>query len=220
MTRESERLYVYALAAPGLPPHFTVLGHRLRSLPLGDVAVVVERRPAPDFTADAVRQQHEIVTRLASRATAILPARFGSVTDDASLRSLVARRRSDIVAALEQVRGCVQMTIRIFGSTGEVPDDRASGARTGTEFLEGRRERARRVPPEVEVVRRHLGAHVKAERVAAGEREGLLTVFHLILQSAVDDYRRHSSGVASTLRARAVTVTGPWPAFAFAPELF
>ena len=67
MTARNDRLYVYALAEPGLPRQFTVLGHRLRSLPLDGVEVVIEHRPPPDFTTDAVSRQHAIVTRLASR---------------------------------------------------------------------------------------------------------------------------------------------------------
>ena len=81
MTARNDRLYVYALAEPGLPRRFTVLGHRLRSLPLDGVEVVIEHRPPPGLTTDEVRRQHAIVTRLASRQPAILPARFGSIAD-------------------------------------------------------------------------------------------------------------------------------------------
>ena len=232
MTARNDRLYVYALAEPGLPRQFTVLGHRLRSLPLDGVDVVIEHRPPPDFTTDAVRRQHAIVTRLASRQPAILPARFGSIADEASLRSLVSRRRKEIVAALEQVRGCAQMTVRIVtptvptvstlspGSADARSGDPASSARTGTEFLERRLERARHVPPEVEILRRELGSLVRSERVAAGEREGLVTVFHLVPHQKLDAYRRHASGLLSKLQPRTVRVTGPWPVFAFAPDLF
>jgi hypothetical protein len=151
------------------------------------------------------------------------------------LRSLVSRRRKEIVAALEQVRGCAQMTVRIVtptgprvptvstlprGSAGARSGDSVSSARTGTEFLERRLERARHVPPEVETLRRELGSLVRSERVAAGEREGLVTVFHLVSHQELDAYRRHASGLASKLQPRTVSVTGPWPVFAFAPDLF
>jgi hypothetical protein len=235
MTERNDRLYVYALAQPGLPRQFTVLRHRLRSLPLDGVDVVVEHRPPPDFTTDAVRRQHAVVTRLAARQPAILPARFGSIADEASLRSLVSRRRKEILAALEQVRGCVQMTVRIViptiptapmvatpspGLADARSGEPLSSARTGTEFLQRRLERARHVPHEVEIVRRELGSLVRSERVAAGEREGLVTVFHLVPHQDLDAYRRHASRLQSKLQPRTVSVTGPWPVFAFAPELF
>jgi Gas vesicle synthesis protein GvpL/GvpF len=99
-------------------------------------------------------------------------------------------------------------------------DAPASSARTGTEFLERRLERARHVPPEVEILRRELGSLVRSERVAAGEREGLVTVFHLVSDQELDTYRRHASRLLSKLQPRTVSVTGPWPVFAFAPDLF
>ncbi len=220
MKPASEGIYLYALAEPDLPPHFTVLGRRLRNLPIGNVAAVVEKRAPPDFTTDAVRQQHAIITRLTSRLPVLLPARFGSATDEPALRALVSRHRPEILAAFEQVRGCVQMTVRIFGMSGEMPEEPRSGARTGTEFLERARERSKYVPPEAGIVRTEMSADVKAERIAAGERQGLLTVFHLVPLERLDLYRQRASGLPPMLPRHVVTVTGPWPVFAFAPELF
>jgi hypothetical protein len=98
--------------------------------------------------------------------------------------------------------------------------DPVSSARTGTEFLKLRLERARHVPQEVEILRRELGSLVRSERVAAREREGLVTVFHLVAHQKLDAYRRRASGLLSKLQPRIVSVTGPWPVFAFAPDLF
>jgi hypothetical protein len=221
MTPANDRVYVYALAEPGLPRRFTVMGHRLCSLALGEVDAVIESRRLPDFTTDAIRQQHALVARLAAREPAILPARFGSVADEPALRTLVSSHREEILAALEQVRGCAQMTVRLFfGSTNATRDVAAPAARTGTEFLNRRRQRARQLPAEVERVRRELGPVVRSERVAAGERGGLVTVFHLVPHSAIDDYRERAARLSQILLPLTVTVTGPWPVFAFAPELF
>jgi len=219
MKPASEGIYLYALAEPDLPRHLTVLGRRLRNLPIGNVAAVIERRAPPDFTTEAVRQQHAIITRLTARLPVLLPARFGSVTDEPALRTLVSRHRAEILAAFEQVRGCVQMTVRIFGMCDDVADEPRSGARTGTEFLEQARQRSKHVRPEAGIVRAAMSACVKAERIAAGERQGLLTVFHLVPLERLDLYRQRASGLHSML-SRHVTVTGPWPVFAFAPELF
>ena len=65
-----------------------------------------------------------------------------------------------------------------------------------------------------------MSAHVKAERVAAGERRRLVTLFHLVPHEGLEAYRRQASSLQGLLRPLTVTVTGPWPAFAFGPELF
>ena len=132
------------------------------------------------------------------------------------------RRRPDILAALRpgpRMRADDGARLRLADRCSDEPGIRR---RSGTEFLEQRRERAHHEPPEVEVVRRELGPLVKAERVAAGERgagssrsfTSSRDVSHRRLPPAV---RRQS---VAKLRPRTVTVTGPWPAFAFAPELF
>lgn len=220
MTRGNDRLYVYALAEPGLPRRFTILGRRLRTLPAGGVDVIVEAGASPELTADAVRHQHEIVARLAARAPAILPARFGSVAAAPELQTVIAHKRGEIAEALALVRGCAQMTVRVFGSSGSASAAAPAPARTGTEFMERLRARSHEVPPEAAVVSGAMSAHVKAERVAAGERRRLVTLFHLVPHEGLDAYRKQASSLQELLRPLTVTVTGPWPAFAFGPELF
>ena len=220
MQPRSEGIYVYALAEPGLPRHFTVLGRRLHALLIDDVAAVIERRQPPEFTTDAVRHQHAIITRLSSRLPVVLPARFGSFTDERSLRTLVSRHRRETLAAFEQARGCAQMTVRIFGPSAESADHARASVSTGTEFLERARARMKHAPREAGIVRAAMSECVKAERVATGERNGLLTVFHLVPLEWLESYRQRASGLQSLLPGHVVTVTGPWPVFAFAPELF
>ena len=220
MMRESDSLYVYALAAPGLPPRFTLLGHRLQTFAADGVDVIVERAAAPELTTDAIRHQHEVVTRLAQRASVILPARFGSSSSTMALREIVSQKRSEILDGFALVRGCVQMTIRIFGSGFLAPVEARTAPRTGTEFMERLRNRAHAVPPPVKIVRRMMSSYVKAERIADGGQERRITVFHLVARAAVGSYREGASELQGQLEPLIVTITGPWPVFAFVPELF
>jgi Anion-transporting ATPase len=79
---------------------------------------------------------------------------------------------------------------------------------------------AARRPPEAEIVRRKPGFLARAERAEAGERGLRLVVYHLVARRLVSRYRRRASVLQTLLTPYAVTVTGPWPVFAFAPELF
>jgi hypothetical protein len=83
-----------------------------------------------------------------------------------------------------------------------------------------RQERAHHVPPELDVIRRELGALVKDERVARGDGAIRAVVYHLVAKRALARYRRHAAVLPSLLAPHTVMVTGPWPVFAFAPELF
>jgi len=201
--------YVYALAGRGLPQKLRVLGRTLRTIAIGDVAVVVEdRAPRMQPTTDGLRQQHEIVVNLADRVDALLPARFGSRIGEATLRSIVNDHRAKIQEALSLVRGRRQMTIRVFGT----PEGTTPGARpesTGTEFLRALRERARHVPPEVSIVRDVIGDLAAAEIVEPGERGLRVTLFHLVAVDMTEAYRDRASVLEVSLAPHRVTITGP-----------
>lgn len=212
-------VYVYALSSPGLPRRLSVLGRRLNCIRIGDVDAIVERSTPPRRGLEDIQLQHRIVSHLAALDPALLPARFGSVVTEAALSSLVSERQDEIRAALRRVRNCEQMTIRVFGP----PDPDASvddPPGSGTEYLTRRRVHAQRHAPEVEVIRRELNAVVRAERVEPGERGIRVCVYHLVARRSVARYRRRAAVLPSMLAPHAVTVTGPWPVFAFAPELF
>ena len=216
-------LYVYALAAPGLPPRLKLQGRSLRIVPVSGIHAIVERgRVDRTPTADALRAQHDLVVSLARRVDAILPARFGSVVSEAQLESIVSTHHAAIQEALALVRGCDQMTIRVFG-TPPPEDDRAADAGeppvSGTAFLHRRRERAHAVPAEVADIRAAVADSVAGERIERGAGTLLVTVFHLVPRGARARYEERASSLQASLAPRLVRVSGPWPPFAFAPDL-
>lgn len=219
MTSRDRELYLYALAEPGLPRRMRLLGRSLRTLEIGPVHAVVGSREQPARPdARALAEQHAIVVRLAARSAALLPARFGSVVSEVSLRAVLASHAAAIVQALTMVRGCDQMTIRVFGppDASRPVEVRNAG---GAAYLQSRRALARHVPAEAQTIRRALGSCVTAERVEPGASAIRLTVHHLVPKAAAARYQRRASALQDRLEPWRVTVTGPWPAFAFAPEL-
>lgn len=219
MRGEADRqLYVFALSTPGLPRRLTVLGRRLEVLRFGKVEAIVSASYRPEPDTDHVKAQHEIVSRLSGRVRALLPARFGSLVTEQSLRSLVASRGPELLAALKRVRGCDQMTIRIFGAPDRAPTP-VEDSRSGADYLRDRRARAHREPSEAVLVRREMTAVVEAERSEPGHGALRVTIYHLVRRTRLAAYRRRASALQASLAPHTVKVTGPWPVFAFAPEL-
>ena len=214
-------LYVYALAPPGLPGRFTIFGRRLRTIGFPGIDAIVERGAQVEPSTEAVKRQHSVVTLLSARNPAVLPARFGSVVTAETLGSLLARHRDEVLSAFRRVRGCDQMTVRLFGE----PEERTaaeSASASGTAYLEQRRTRAHPESAEVALIRRVLGACLRAERVESGRHGVRVTVFHLVPRKRLAAYQRQALVLQQQLRegGATITVTGPWPVFAFAPELF
>jgi hypothetical protein len=195
----------------------------LRLVAVGDLVAVVGDLPGtPELTAMTLRAQDAVLRRLATVVDAVLPARFGTlVDDDSALLDALDRRRPQLTAALARVAGCEQMTLRVWGDGGAPPpagggDDVAG---PGTRYLASRRrahELGHRVP-EIEPLRPRLADLVRAEHVERHDRPPLLaTVQHLVPRGAGARYVAVVDDVRPRLGPWRVSVTGPWPPYAFA----
>ena len=189
---------------------------RLQTADYDGIHVVYERRGAGPAINDAeLRAQHALVIAIASRSRAVLPARFGSLIEKKQLTELIDRHRPEIGEALERVRDRVQMTVRVLGTP---PRSRpaVAPAMSGREYLE-RARLASSLPLPLQA-RRFLSAvqpYVVSERREPGADRLLATIYHLVDARRVTPYTQ-----ASGERIPGVIISGPWPPFAFSPQLW
>jgi hypothetical protein len=194
--------------------------------------------PVPP-TAQALRDHDRMVRRIAQAAPAILPVRFGTLVEsEQSLIKLLDTWSDDLQKALSLVDRHCQMTLRLFASPGAAPPGRADAAirdadnvghaaaaqtatRPGTSYLirRSREHAAAQSAPELDPLREPFEKIVAAERITRHKQGPLiLTAYHLIPRTAVTAYRRLLRRHAPALNGRAI-VSGPWPPYAFVPEL-
>lgn len=215
------KVYVYALVDRRLPP-VTLHGRRIESVKTAGLYALAERAvQAPAISEHALREQHDIVVRLAARSDAILPARFGSLLDRDELAAIVSARRAAITDALALVRGREQMTVRLRGAGPEDARPRPCPTRgPGAAYLETKRAAVGYPLPEaVDRLGRAMTRWIAAQRAEPGSVGVRVTIYHLIERGTSEDYRHALAAAADAARPYAVDVTGPWPPFAFAPEL-
>ena len=217
-------LYVFALAA-GKAGTFSAAGHRIEFVKADAVYAAVERldeRPA--VSEAALRTQHDIVARIAAKVDAILPARFGSLVDVEELERVVALRRDAIRDALDLVRGRAQMTVRLFDAEAAVPlahpvtaaskrhrlpagaaagDRRARAAAAGGGDYRGRQG--------------HRRGGAFGSRAGTRGGDGLSPGRS---RGGGRSTRRGSRRIQSGPDRTTMSVSGPWPPFAFVPELW
>jgi gas vesicle protein GvpL/GvpF len=217
---DHEEWEVYALAAGPLPSRLRVSGRSLRVFTVGPIAVIAGAlRPESRSTEETLRAQHALILALAERVDPLLPARFGSRTTVAGLDALIRPSLTTLLDALEHVRGRRQMTVRLTGPPAVEPP--RTDSTTGTAYLVQRRAAAHALPPEAASLRVAVNRFVIDERVQPGRGPIRATVFHLIAQGDVPGYRQAVEDVAasSALKPWSAAISGPWPPFAFAPEL-
>jgi hypothetical protein len=212
--------YVLALTSRNYPS-VIVDGRRIEFIKVENVFAAIERRAAPPALSETeLRSQHDIVNAIFNRTDDLLPVRFGAWIDDHELSNVVSRQQPAIREALELVRGRVQMTIRFLAPpSSEREDQQAGNHPTGTEYLQRRRNAQHWMPDEATSLKVAVRDFVVAERVSPSSegRAGSLNragLYHLISRDAVTAY----ATATLPFRTATLTVSGPWPPFAFVPD--
>lgn len=221
------QLYVLALTSQKYPS-LTVDGRRIEFIEVGNVVAAIERRAAPPAVSEIeLRSQHDAVSAMFSQADALLPVRFGAWIDEPELSNVVLRQQEKILESLELVRGRVQMTVRFLAPPAGEREDQPPRLHpeTGTEYLRARRNAQQWMPDEAMALKTAVRDLVVAERISPSseDRGGSFhraslrqvpSLYHLIARDAVAAY-----GTATLpFRTATITISGPWPPFAFAPD--
>ena len=213
-------LYVYALLGTSIA-RARLPRRKMEVIRVGGLFAAAERlRLRPALTEGALRRQYRIVVALSRLSPAVLPVRFGAFMTGDELAKILHARRSLLRRALKQVRGRAQMTVRIFGPPLVVLP--ANSPRTGAEYLRARAAVTRpALTPAARALVQAVSSVVDAQHVS-GSRGGVqLTIDHLVRRSNVERYRRQLSTCTGGLEPRLdIAVSGPWPPFAFAPDIW
>lgn len=218
-------VYIYAIAAEPIPLDdlIGVAKERL-SLVSTDTCHAIAGETTASISSDAetLRAQDALVRQLASRADALLPARFGArFADAAAARQAIEEMQTGLDRALARVRGCEQMTIRLFTDAETAPaaidaDADAEGG-PGTHYMRRRAAEARHATDVFDLVRAHMAAHVTDERIEQGRPPVIGSIHHLIPRGTAEAYRARLDELA--VRGMRMRVSGPSPAYAFAEAI-
>jgi hypothetical protein len=224
-------LYLYAIVSA---PLRAAVGRglrreRLEILPGRGYQVVLGRMDAPPNrpTPAAVRRHDATIRRIAAATEAVLPMRFGAVVaNEAAAARALAPRAQELARRLRHVRAREQMTLRVFHARQPAPLDPAVARRTraapgpGTRYLTERgRRSAPAEPSELGRIRRALRGLVADERVQRHRTPPLVaSVFHLVPRGTSAEYRRRLMRAVKALAPLHVTVSGPWPPYAFGDD--
>jgi len=195
---------------------------------VGSILAVVERRAdVPPAEFGTLQRHQAVVSDLAARVPAILPVRFGTLLDTDALEEVLGEREEDVADGFDLVRGRVQFTWRpkqVRGPRSEIRDPRSevrgptSGVRSGTDYL---RRAARSMNPAAPAAWRTLRSKLKplvvCERYQPAIASAPESLYHLVARTNVTPYQRLGAEFVSA--GRKLVLTGPFPPFAFTPEL-
>ena len=209
-------LYVYAFVAEsGVAPESAGIDDAaLRLQPLSDgLAAVVSEHEAPVEASDAAVLAHaRAVEAVATANDAVLPARFGAIhVDEAALREAVAER-TDLRAALERVRGCVELGLRVFVEAAD-----PTPAPSGTVYMRARLEQRRELERLATRLHEPLASLARDSTLTVGATPRLLlTSAYLVERERVEAFRETLTTLEAQHPQVGAVCTGPWPPYSFA----
>jgi len=224
-------VYVYALVAtaPSGGLGTGMGGEALRVVACGRLlAVVGDMSAPPAVTSTALREHDRAVRRLTAITDAVLPMRFGSIVDgELELARDLEPAEAALEAALALVAGREQMTVRVYerqaqaGEGTRIVDAPAAVADLGPgsryllerrRILENGTHRAA-----LDAVLAAPASFIRGQRIEShGSRPLIASVHHLIERGQGEAYAALLHAGTANLIDAAVTVSGPWPPYAFA----
>lgn len=181
-----------------------------------------------EFEGDAVPVSrdnalaHAAVVQSVLNETTPLPFRFGTVVTDEQLRSYVTARREALAAKLAQLRGCVEMSVKIISNPDETESEIDSGEQgPGATFLRkkqreilGGERRAAQAREVASWLHEQVGTYIRQEQVSLSPTEKLLVAAaHLVRREEVASYRERLTEARKTRPELHFLVSGPWPPY-------
>jgi len=207
-------IYLYAITdRPGTPlPRIS-----LREVAAGGLAAVFPgRTPDVDPSMEALWAHEEVVEAL-MHDRAVLPMRFGTcLPDEAAVHALLEGRHREFQRMLDDVRGRVELGVRVAGT----PAVAAGGpASTGAEYMAQRLGARREAQQIAEAVHTPLAriAERSTTQQARGGRD-LMTASYLLPDDRIGRFTRRIQELQRAHPELALTCTGPWPPYSFVEE--
>jgi len=211
-------IYLYALAAElgALPDVEGLDGAQLEHRAIDGLDAVFTRHDALALepAEEAVVVHARVVDALAPRAAGLLPARFGrTFADEAALWEAVARSAETLTAQLANVRGAVELGVRVIGDErGPTPV-----AASGREYMEARLTEAVAQRTVADDVHEPLAALARdSTRSTGGGSRVVMSGAYLVDPADVAAFRDRVRELGEQHPELSIVCTGPWPPYSFA----
>jgi len=219
-------LYLYAITdSPEPPERGGLRAARLRAIDEGGLVAIVSEHAdlRLEATEDDLWTHEEVVEELMNRA-AVLPMRLAStLPDEEAVRATLRERRHEFEAALEHVRGAVELGVRAVIDI--EPSDRpvagtTSGGGPGTAYMLSRLERQRRGADAAARIHEPLAELARRSTHRLGSQpQPLLNASYLVDRDRLEAFKARAEQVSDEVTEATIVCTGPWPPYSFSsPE--
>ncbi len=208
---------LYAIPDDPGPPLPDVAG--LRLVPFDGLAAVCTPASEDEVSPETLWRHEDVVEALMADRD-LLPVRYGTRLDDeAAVARAMEGRRDELAAALERVRGAVELSVRVVAagaapapSPPPHPAERTSGA----EYLRLRAEAEVSRDEAASALNDPLAALARDSAQAQPRPPELFRAAYLVERATVDSFVAEVGRLQGANPDLAILCTGPWPPYSFA----
>ena len=197
---------------PGPPlPHVA----DLELVPIDGLAAVCAPASDAELSPETLWRHEDVVEALMADRD-LLPVRYGTrLEDEAAVAHAVEERRDELTAALNRVRGAVELSVRAVATASRSTGVSAEAATSGADYL---RLRALQEVDHGETARAVGEPLAFLARASVEGRPRAPEVFrtaYLVERDAVGRFVEEVARLPSANAGLSILCTGPWPPYSF-----
>jgi hypothetical protein len=190
----------------------------LRLVPVDGLAAVCMPAGETEMSAEAFWRHEEVVEALMADRD-LLPVRYGTqLEDEDAVARAVGERRDELAAALERVRGSVELSVRVMRAGAQSTVLPAADPSSGAEYLR------LRAHADASRERTSRGLHGPLSEFARASVEGqprpqeLFRAAYLVGRDGVERFAAEVARLQQANPGISILCTGPWPPYSFVEQ--
>ncbi|OLC17684.1 MAG: hypothetical protein AUH29_01260 [Candidatus Rokubacteria bacterium 13_1_40CM_69_27] len=208
-SRPQRYLYAMVEGLPGWwrPPREGVGAGAVTARPVRDLFLIASPIVSPPGRTPGAQARHHDVVGSLLEATSVVPFRFATVVPEMDIDGWLDARMPLIRTSLAEVRGCVEMTVRLLRLDPRI--ERSPGANGVAGFL--------RIVADRLIERAGLPNWRYCPTGSGGNAAASLAF--LVPRADISVFLAHIAPIAARAEGVAVVPTGPWPPYSFLAAL-
>jgi Gas vesicle synthesis protein GvpL/GvpF len=183
----------------------------LDALVSGDLAVVYGPAADTELSGEALWRHEEVVEAL-MEGRDVLPFRYGTrCADAAAATRAVAARQEELAAALERIRGAVELSVRVL-----LIDVGEARPKAAADYVAGKTREAARARAVLQSIHEPLSGRARVSRQTPSGAPGEpLRAAYLVDREEVDAFAAQVAALQARHPDLRLLCTGPWPPYSF-----
>jgi hypothetical protein len=187
----------------------------LELVPIDGLAAVCAPASDDELSPDTLWRHEDVVEALMADRD-LLPVRYGTrLEDEAAVAHAVEERRDEFAAALDRVRGAVELSVRAVATGTRSKAVEAPAATSGAEYLRLRARLELDHGKTARAVGEPLAALARASVEGRPRTPEIFRAAYLVERDVVERFADEVARLQTTNTGLSILCTGPWPPYSF-----